>query len=241
MSNTINFYSAWYCPFAQRTWAALEYLGIPYEYKETDPYDKTEQWLQISRGRGQVPVLQVTKGDRTEALIPDSIRTIEYLDEIADAGLILFPDDAIARSEVRFWLDHQGREIVPQLYRFLKAENGSAAAYEAKAALIAGLKALTKAMSSTGPYFFRDGPGVIDFTLAPFALRIEILLSHYKEFNFEALGDAWPRVEAWFKAVKSHPAFIATIPEPETYEARLIEFYLPYSQGGGQKDVTLAA
>jgi len=60
MSGPVNFYAAWYCPFAQRAWAALEYLEIPYAYQETDPYDKSKRWLEVSRGTGQVPVLEIT-------------------------------------------------------------------------------------------------------------------------------------------------------------------------------------
>jgi glutathione S-transferase len=38
----MKLYSAWYCPFAQRTWTALLYKGVQFEYVEIDPYDKTE-------------------------------------------------------------------------------------------------------------------------------------------------------------------------------------------------------
>lgn len=47
MSEQITFYSAWYCPFAQRTWIALEHLSLPYAYKETDSYDKSDHWMQV--------------------------------------------------------------------------------------------------------------------------------------------------------------------------------------------------
>jgi glutathione S-transferase len=94
------------------------------------------------------------------------------------------------------------------------------------------------AMSSHGPYFTGDTPTVVDFALAPFALRIELLLKHYKDFVLPKTGDPWARYATWWAAIKAHPAFLNTMPEPETYDARLIEFYLPYSKGGGQKDVT---
>jgi len=69
MSKKLILYSAWYCPFAQRTWATLEHLGIPYDYRETDPYNKSPEWMDISRQTGQVPVLEIFthKEKRSEA------------------------------------------------------------------------------------------------------------------------------------------------------------------------------
>jgi len=166
---------------------------------------------------------------------------MDYLDEAPHPNGALFPTDPSGRAEARFWLDQQGKEIIPQFYRFLKAQRGSAAANEAKTQMVAGLKAFTKAMSTTGPYFFGEEPGVVDFSFAPFALRIELLPSHYKGFRLPCSGEDWRRYHDWLQAMKSHPSFMATMPQSETYEARLIEFYLPYSQGGGQKDVTEAA
>jgi glutathione S-transferase len=38
------FYSGWFCPFVQRSWIALEEKGVPYQYKEVNPYKK-EKWV----------------------------------------------------------------------------------------------------------------------------------------------------------------------------------------------------
>jgi hypothetical protein len=51
-------YSAWYCPFAQRAWIGLAHKKVSFDYVETDPYEKTVDWMRVSRGTGQVPVLQ---------------------------------------------------------------------------------------------------------------------------------------------------------------------------------------
>ncbi len=82
---------------------------------------------------------------------------------------------------------------------------------------------------------------IVDFAFAPFALRIELILGHYKDFTLPTTGETWARYATWWAAMKTHPALLSTMPEPETYEARLIEFYLPYSKGGGQEDVTNVA
>jgi glutaredoxin len=52
---------------------SLEEAGLPYDYIEIDPHNKTPEWLSISRGTGQVPVLEVRTGDAL-ARIPGSVR-----------------------------------------------------------------------------------------------------------------------------------------------------------------------
>lgn len=43
-------------PFVQRVWIALEEKGIPYEYKEVNPYKKEPHFLKINP-KGLVPAL----------------------------------------------------------------------------------------------------------------------------------------------------------------------------------------
>ena len=52
----LEFYYAWYCPFAQRVWIALLEKGVKFTSKEIDPYKKTPEFLAINP-RGFVPVL----------------------------------------------------------------------------------------------------------------------------------------------------------------------------------------
>jgi glutathione S-transferase len=237
----INLHSAWYCPFAQRTWIALEYLGIPYSYEETDPYNKTEAWMETSRGTGQVPVLGVTDNEGVLTRIPDSLRTLEYLEDINTGDKSLYPADPAQRADARFWLGHQGQHIIPALYRFLKAQPGSAVADLERNNLMKGIETLAEAMSPAGPYFFGDTPGIVDIALVPFIYRIELLLSHFKDFHLPTTGKNWSRFAIWWKAIKSHKSVLATMPDPDTYTERLRDFYIPYSLGGGQEDVTKAA
>jgi glutathione S-transferase len=241
MPEQITFFSAWYCPFAQRTWATLEHLGIPYDYLEVDPYHKSPEWLEISRGTGQVPVLEVRNIGERLARFPDSLRTMEYLSDTQTIDHQLLPSDAIDRARARFWLDHQGNAILPFFYRFLKASTGSENANEARDQMLSGLLKLIQGMDQTGPYFMGRKPGMVDFAFAPFALRIEHLLSHYRKFSLPTEGAAWERYHIWFQAISTHPAFQKTMPDHDTYLARLTEFYLPYSLGGGQDDVTKIA
>ena len=34
-----------FCPYVQRTWITLEERGVPYQYKEVNPYKKEKHFL----------------------------------------------------------------------------------------------------------------------------------------------------------------------------------------------------
>lgn len=231
MSN-LKLYSAWYCPFAQRAWTALLHKNIDFDYIEIDPYKKTPEWMKISRGTGQVPVLIDQTHDIT---VPGSLRVQEYIDT-------QFPGEAppanTETAEAKFWNDFQGSNIIPYFYRFMAAETGSDAAHEAQKHLEAGLENFSAHMDREGPYFFGSEPGGVDIAFAPFALRIDILLSHYKEYALPASGDQWARYHRWWDAMRRFEPLVTTSTGLDNYDARLVEFYLPYTTGGGQADVT---
>ena len=78
-----------------------------------------------------------------------------------------------------------------------RKETGSAEADVAQSEMLAGLAAITNAMSETGPFFFGSELGIVDIALVPFAFRIEFLLSHYKGFHLPGSGAGWPRFQLW--------------------------------------------
>lgn len=213
---------------------SLIHKGIAFKYIETDPYDKNPGWMSVSRGTGQVPVLVDDKYDVT---VPDSGRSLEYLDAVFPDDLVR-PLSASEEAEDKYWMDYQGRAIIPFIYRFLAAEKGSAAADEARDQLEQGLEAIASHIDTQGPYFRGDQPGSIDFSLAPFALRVEILLSHYMDYELPSDGEAWVRYHRWLDAIRTSQPMVKSSTGLSDYKDRLIHFYLPYSKGGGQADVT---
>ncbi|MEL6318849.1 MAG: glutathione S-transferase family protein [Pseudomonadota bacterium] len=232
-------YAAWYCPFAQRAWLSLAHKGVPFDYAEIDPYDKTEAWMTLSRGHGQVPVLLETAEDGGEVAVPDSLRVMEYVDErFAGHGPALFPASPKGRAEARYWLDYIGRRVIPFLYRFLKAPAGSDAGAEARENFERHLGALVDAMDADGPFFFGAEPGVVDFALAPFIIRVELILSHYRGYRAPDAGPTWTRFAAWWAAASALPAVQQTSLGRPGYRERLVDFYVPYAAGAGQADIT---
>jgi glutathione S-transferase len=238
----MKFYCAWFCPFAQRTWIALLYKGVDFEYVEIDPYDKTDEWIALSRGKGQVPVLVDTTDDGKQISIPESFRTLEYIEmKYAGVGPALYPASALESADVKFWLDYQGGRIVPYFYRFLKAKKGSDIADEERRNYEHGLETYTKQMQADGPFFLGRQPGVIDFALAPFILRTEIVLQHYKGYTLPMSGPVWARFHKWWDAMRDFEPLIASSTGVKDFAPRVIDFYLDYSQGDGQTDVTLVS
>ena len=51
-------HSAWFCPFAQRTWIALVHKKVDFVYKEQDLRNKSPELLTINP-RGLVPALEI--------------------------------------------------------------------------------------------------------------------------------------------------------------------------------------
>lgn len=235
----MKFYSAWYCPFAQRVWIALLHKQLDFEYIEVDPYRKSRWWLEISRNSAKVPVIvQPNTNDTGNTTIIDSGRIVEYLEDLAPAINPILPENPNERAEQRFWMDHVNNSIVPYFYRFLKAKDADDYRNDSRKTLISGLHDLTAVMSPSGPYFSGAQIGAVDILLAPFAYRINTLLGHYRAFELPMDRGIWSRYQVWYQSMLNDPNFRATSLNHDNYRQRLIEFYFPYSQGHGQKDVT---
>lgn len=238
----MKLYSAWYCPFAQRAWIALLHKELSFEYVEIDPYLKTAEWMAISRGTGQVPVVVDNVGSDAEIGVPDSMRTLEYIDgQFQSHGPLLFPIDPAKQADAKFWIDFQGAHIIPYFYRYLKAVPLSEASEIARCQLEKGLETFASSMGAEGPFFSGDTAGAIDIAFAPFALRIEILLSRYKHYALPEEGAQWRRYHRWWQAMAKLPALNDTMKVVPDYREQLINFYLSYSEEGGQEDVTQTA
>lgn len=235
----MKFYSAWFCPFAQRAWITLLLKAIDFEYVEVDPYRKSDWWRAVSRGTSKVPVLEVPGNEGSaETTIIDSTRIVEYLDDLVPGIYPLLRGSPEQRAEQRHWMDHVNRAIVPYFYRFLQATEENDYRNESRQRLLAGLHDIATEMSESGPCFHGPTPSAVDVLLAPFAYRIEVLLGHYRDFAVPRSGAPWSRYRDWYTAMLDNPVFKSTSTDRVDYRSRLIEFYHPYSLGEGQKDVT---
>ncbi|MCP4186997.1 MAG: glutathione S-transferase family protein [Gammaproteobacteria bacterium] len=229
----MKLYCAWYCPFAQRAWMALEQKGIDYEYIEVDPYDKTDWWLKLSRGTALVPVLVQANDDEGEITIVESNRILEYLEDLYPEQNPIFADHPNARAEQKYWMDHVSNKITPHLYRYLKDPQT-----DTRGKLLDGLMQIVEAMDDKGPYFNGDKVSAVDIALMPFVYRAIHLLGYYRDFSLPAEGDQWRRFQNWYEAMLELPSFKKTSTDHDDYRQRLITRYGENIQGNGQVDVT---
>ena len=168
-------YCAWFCPFAQRAWIALNEKKVDYDYVETDPYNKTPEFLSVSP-RGLVPSL-VHNGKA----IYESIILVEYIDEVWQKDVNLLPRDPYEKAIAKIWVDFISKKIVPVFYTILQKQD-KAEQDAAMEMFTNNLEVLTKAMSDTGPFFAGANFGFVDVMLVPYTFRIG-LLEHYRNYK----------------------------------------------------------
>ena len=115
--------------------------------------------------------------------------------------------------------------INPSYHRFLQHQPSSDREGLAtkQQEFLSHLKTFTKEMDSTGPFFFGSQPSLVDFTLAPWALRIWVF-DHFKGGSgIPAEGEGgkdeqvWDRWRKWVKAMEERSSMRDTMSEREHY------------------------
>lgn len=230
----LHLYTAWYCPYAQRTWAFIEHLGLPYRNIDVDPYVKSPEWMKVSRGQGTVPVVQVSRDGDTGLSVPGSLESMEYLADVKPEAQA-FSSDPLKRADQKYWLGHIDRKITSSYYGVLTKPAGSAESDAARQDLEAALLQLIEG-APLGQWFSGgEQPGVLDFALAPFALRMALLFPHYRDYALPETTAPWQAYADWADRMTALPAFIASAPDQNTYRDRLLGYYASYVAGQGHQ------
>ncbi|KIJ65974.1 hypothetical protein HYDPIDRAFT_130058 [Hydnomerulius pinastri MD-312] len=180
----LTFWSGWFCPFVQRVWIALEERGIPYQYKEVNPYKKEKHFLDINP-KGLVPAVEY-KG---KALY-ESIVLCEFLEEAYESYKPnLLPADPFERARARIWIDHTTKNIMPAWQRLLMAQDKDKQD-AARKELYEGQKKLAEQVK--GPYFAGEDFSLVDVINAPWVSRDYILAEH-REYKRNDVGNGWDK------------------------------------------------
>jgi glutathione S-transferase len=197
---TTQFYSAWFCPYAQRAWLTLEHHQIPYDYVESlsvkkdqsegqHGYEKNPRLLELNP-KGLVPTLALSldfakavgldhralKKVEDFIVLSESIDCIEILDAIAAKGVQktqnLIPDPFLTADAHRM-----NQNICSTFYKVLMKPTMDEQK-EAFDFFSSSIEEFLENVQENG-FYKSSCPTIVDFTVIPWFLRIP-LLRHYR-------------------------------------------------------------
>jgi len=241
-SKKLELLSAWFCPYAQRAWMAME-LKCKGQYHVTEAIkitspdgayakDSLERTtlLKESNPSGLVPVIiDKRRNDKAVSVVYESLICIEYIDEVFDDGNAstkLLPGDPTQRTDARMWSNRLNNDICTTFYTFLlnqNKEDQDKAADKILAALLDFCK------HCEGPFFYGRHISIVDITIAPFLVgaRMDAVMKHYRNFEVPATKE-YSKYFEWRDAMLQHPCFVTTV--TTDYEA-IKKVYARYADG----------
>ncbi|KDQ50916.1 hypothetical protein JAAARDRAFT_41703 [Jaapia argillacea MUCL 33604] len=205
-SQDLVFYAGWFCPYVQRTWIALEERGIPYQYKEVNPYKKEKHFLAINP-KGLVPAIEYKGQALYESLILS-----EFLeDAYPEYTPRLLPSDPFQKAQVRLQIDYIGKNVIPAFMRTVQAQQIEKQ-QEGLKDLYAGLKQVSERVK--GPFFLGEEFSLADVALAPWVVRDYIVAEH-RGYKREEVGGGW---KEYAEHIEKRESVLKTTSESQHYD-----------------------
>jgi len=200
------FWTGWFCPASQRVWIALEERGIPYQYKEVNPYKKEEAFLRIN-AKGLTPTVEYKGKPLVESLV-----LLEFLEDAYPSHTPhLLPVDPYERARVRLWLDHVSKQVLPAFFKTVQAQDKGKQEEELQAYYTA-LRKLADEVK--GPYFLGQEFSLVDVAIGPFVVRDYIIQEH-RGYKREEVGSGW---KEYAEALEKRDSVTRTCSDKEHYE-----------------------
>ena len=169
---------------------------------------------------------------------------MDYIDEAFPTHTFLPPlsqSAAQLRATVRFWANHIDKTIPTGFIGILLHQDPEKQAESAKT-LLTSIKEFAEngllKSNPTGALFLpSEELSLVDIAFAPFAIRFENVLKHYRNFSVPDGPElAWKRYAKWVEAVKRHPAVAATVSDEDRY----LQSYSRYADGTAQSKAAQA-
>lgn len=207
-SDGVKLYSAWFCPFVQRTWMAVEEKGVKYEYVEINPYHKDKEYLAINP-KGLVPSIQSNGTNLSESNI-----LIEFLEDAFPKTRSLFPGSPQEKALIRMTIDAISKKIVPAHFRVLQSQDEKDQK-EARKDYVAGVREFASKIKQGKTFHGGAEIDAADINLAPWAAR-EYLIEEHRggPLTEEEVGSEYM---AWKKAILQRPSLVDTMSERDKY------------------------
>ncbi|KAJ7797496.1 glutathione-S-transferase [Mycena olivaceomarginata] len=175
-----DIYAGW------RSWIVLEEKGIPYQYKEVNPYKKEKHFLGLDiNPKGLVPAVEYHGKALYESLVLCEFLRMHTLDTNRPSYLVA-PTRELTRAS-GFIVDFVSKAFVPVFFRIImsqepeKQESARTELYDALRKFAAQVKS---------PYFLGDEFSLVDVAIVPFITRDYILADH-RNYSREGISAAW--------------------------------------------------
>ncbi|MEH1852391.1 MAG: glutathione S-transferase family protein [Nostoc sp.] len=189
-----------WCPFCERVWFALEEKEIPFATEFIDLTNKPKWYTDL------VPTTLVPAAKIEGKLVYESKDILLALEE--QFGPTLLPEDPQENAVARQWLEDAETNGVRDIaYKFLRqAPEDPNELASLQAAFEAKLDELEQLLGKyAGPYFLSTF-SVVDITYSPHLDRLAANLPVYRGYHLKG-NPRYPRINAWFEALKQRPAY----------------------------------
>lgn len=189
-----------WCPFCERVWFALEEKQIPFATEFIDLSNKPKWYTDL------VPTTLVPAAKIEGELVYESKDILLALEE--KFGSTLLPEDPNENAVARQWLeDAETNGIRDTAYKFLRqAPEDPHELASLQAAFEAKLDQLEELLGKyPGPYFLSTF-SLVDITYSPHLDRLAANLPAYRGYHIKG-NPRYPRINAWFAALKERPAY----------------------------------
>ncbi|KAK6335493.1 Glutathione S-transferase U1 [Orbilia brochopaga] len=141
----------------------------------------------------------------------ESTVLMEYVDDIAQAKL--HPQSTKEKAHSRLWADHVSRNIVPNFYRYLQAQDADKQAEHGRE-FEKQVNALMEAADPAGPFFKGSTISFVDVSVAPWILRCSRVLQPYRGWQPPSEDS---RLGRFIAALEGHAGIKATTSGDELY------------------------
>eukprot|EP00877_Chromochloris_zofingiensis_P011217 jgi/Chrzof1/6349/Cz18g05080.t1 len=223
IGNDLTFITTWNCPYAQRTWIALNEKGIKYDPVFVDLLNKPD-WFFKYNPYGRVPTLVWKEGDSKESIF-ESLICNEFLEDL-DQNTPLLPSKPAERAKARLIIDQYTAKFAPAFGKLMFATDPSSQE-TATSALNDALSWLESQAHPEGPYFMGPQFTLVDCAIAPFFVRLK-LLDNLKGYR---MPDDYQRLQRWLSACLDRPSVKDSMKPPEPnkpYMDQLLDSYKAY-------------
>jgi glutathione S-transferase len=254
----IKFYSAWFCPYAQRAWLTLEHYQIPHTIVESlkvnknqeegdHGYTKDQRLLQLNP-KGLVPTLEVSQDDIKEASVYNEKITDKVKEVVFDGSSYYVVTDSIVCMEFlhsigkekgsnnlipeEVYLEDAGKfdKVVCSTFYKILMKPTKEEQKEAYNIFLQGINEFLSYVESDG-YYKSMHPTIVDFTIIPWMLRIPVL-KHYRSFVDDI--DSNIKLNAYINRMKNLDAVKNTLWSDKN---AILEVYRRYADGSAESQV----